>query len=84
VLRGARISGGLNLEAATLACPLVLDQCFCDSPINLQEARAESIRLTGCKLVCVAADRLETRSNLVLSGSTAAIVSLQGARVGET
>src|SRR5215211_5746209 len=82
VLHGARISGGLNLEAATLACPFVLDQCFCDSPINLQEARAESIRLTGCKLVCVAADRLETRGNLVLSRSTAAIVSLQGARVG--
>jgi hypothetical protein len=82
VLLGTRISGGLNLEAATLACPFVLDQCFCDSPTNLQEARAETIRLTGCKLVCVAADRLETRGNLVLSGSTAAIVSLQGARVG--
>src|SRR5215203_4831230 len=37
VLQGARISGGLNLEAVTLACPFVVDGCFCDSPINLQE-----------------------------------------------
>ena len=82
VVRGARISGGLNLEAVTLACPFVLDGCFCEHPINLQEARAETIRLTGCTLLSVAADRLETRGNLVLSGSTAAIVSLQGARLG--
>src|SRR3712207_5913354 len=36
VLRGARISGALNLEAVTLARPFVLDGCFCDGPINLQ------------------------------------------------
>lgn len=82
VLRGARISGGLNLEAVTLACPFVLDGCFCDRPINLQEAHTQTIRLTGCQLLCVAADQLETRGNLVLSRSSAAIISLLGAHVG--
>jgi hypothetical protein len=82
VVRGARISGGLNLEATTIACPFVLDGCFCDRPINLQEARAETIRITGCQLLCVAADQLETRGNLVLSHSAAAVISLHGARLG--
>ena len=82
MLRGARISGGLDLEAVTLACPFVLDGCFCDSPINLREAHAQAIRLTGCQLLYVAADQLETRGNLVLSRSTAAIVGLQGAHLG--
>jgi hypothetical protein len=62
--------------------PFVLDGCFCDRPINLQEAHAPAIRLTGCQLLCVAADQLETRGNLVLSRSTAAIVSLQGVHLG--
>ena len=82
VLRGARIKGGLNLEAATLACPSVLDGCFCDGTINLQDARADTIRLLGCKLDCVAADQLETRGNAALNRSTATIISLSGARLG--
>ncbi len=82
VLRGARISGGLNLEAVTLACPFVLDGCFCDRPINLNEAHAPAIRLTGCQLLCLAADQLETRGDLDLSRSTAEIISLRGAHVG--
>ena len=82
VLRGAKISGGLNLEAATLACPLILDDCFFGGPVNLREARAEVVRLTGCRLPCLAADQLETRGDLDLTDSIAAIISLRGAHVG--
>jgi hypothetical protein len=82
VLRGARISGGLNLEAATLACPFILEGCFCDGPINVREAQAPAIRLTGCQLPCVAADQLETRGDLDLSRSNAVIITLQGAHLG--
>ena len=82
VLRGARISGGLNLEAATLACPLILEDCFFGGPVNLREARAEVVRLTGCRLPCLAADQLETRGDLDLTDSIAAIISLRGAHVG--
>jgi hypothetical protein len=82
VLRGARISGGLDLEAATLVRPFMLDACFCDRPINVSEAQAPSIRFTGCKLVCVVGDQLETRGDLDLNRSTVQLLSLLGARVG--
>jgi hypothetical protein len=39
-LAGARITGVLDLEAARLACPLLLDGCSADQPINLKEAHA--------------------------------------------
>jgi hypothetical protein len=82
VLRGALISGGLNLEAAKLACPLVLEGCFFDGPINLRGARAEVIRITGCQLPCLAAERLETLGSLELDRSTFAVVDLMTADIG--
>ena len=82
VLQGTRISGALNLEAVSLVGPRILDGCFCDGPINLREAKAPVIRLNGCRLTCLAADQLETRGDLDLSHSTAAIISLRGAHVG--
>src|SRR5438105_3516673 len=42
-LRGARITGSLNLEAATLTCPLLLQDCYFDGPVNLDEAAAPAI-----------------------------------------
>ena len=44
-LRGARIGGVLDLEAATIACPLMLQDCYIDEPVNLGEAMAASIRM---------------------------------------
>jgi hypothetical protein len=82
VLRGARVSGGLNLQAATLGCPLILEGCFFEGPINLNDARAQAIRLTGCQLTCVEATGLETRGSLQLARSTAAVISLHDARLG--
>ena len=82
VVRGARINGGLNLEAATLGCPLILEGCYFDGPINLRQARAENICLTGCQLTCVDASQLETRSDLDLRRSTATSVGLAVAHVG--
>ena len=34
-LRGARIMGELNLEARKLLCPLLLQDCYFDEPVNL-------------------------------------------------
>ena len=44
-LRGARITGSLDLEASTLACPLLLQDCYFDEPVNLDEATAPAIRM---------------------------------------
>jgi hypothetical protein len=83
-LRGARITGALDLEAATLVCPLLLQDCFLDEPITLKEAQAPAIRLPGCHLPGLAADQLATRSSLELNHefTVNGPVSLVGARIG--
>jgi hypothetical protein len=83
-LRGARITGTLDLEATVLVCPLLLQGCWLEHPISLLEARAPVVRLPGCHLPGLAADQLETRGNLELNrGFTAqGEVSLLGAHIG--
>jgi hypothetical protein len=93
-LRGARISGSLDLEAATLVCPVVLQGCFFEQPVVLKEARGESLCLHGCYLPELNAEQLTTRGNLELNAwrpdqSEAAIrlwvergVNLHLARIG--
>jgi hypothetical protein len=83
-LRGARITGRLDLEAATLRCPVSFQNCFFEEPIVLNLARAVSIRLSGCHLPGFAAQQLETRGNLNLDGGFTVDygVDLGGARIG--
>ena len=82
-LRGARITGQLNLEAATLVCPLLLQDCHLERPVYLNEAHAPVIRLLGCHLPGLTADQLETRGNLVLDRiSATGEVRLLGAHIG--
>ena len=44
-LRGARITGSLDLEAATLTCPLLLQDCYIDEPVILDR---QPHRRSGC------------------------------------
>jgi hypothetical protein len=83
-LRGARITGQLDLEGAELDCPLLLQDCHFEAPIDLEEARAPVIRLPGCHVPGLFADRLETRGNLELSEEFTATgeVCLVGAHIG--
>jgi hypothetical protein len=82
-LRGARVTGELDLEAAELACPLSMADCLFEKPVNLCEATAPSIRLPGCRLPGLAADQLRTAGDLGLDGLVAeGAVSLCGARIG--
>jgi hypothetical protein len=82
-LRGARITGQLNLEATTLACPLLLQDCHLEQPISLNQARAQYIGLPGCHLPGLTADQLETRGNLVLDcSSVSGEARLLGAHIG--
>ncbi|MEU8343230.1 hypothetical protein AB0C74_16160 [Spirillospora sp. NPDC048832] len=84
-LRGARITGALDLEAAELACPLLLDGCRFEEPLVLREATAPSVRLPGCDVPELIADQLRTTGNLELNrGFTAARVHLTGADIGGT
>src|SRR5919198_1052025 len=82
-LQGVKITGRLNLEAASLVCPVSLTSCYFDAPINLSEARAPAIRLPGCHVSVLDASQLETQGNLSLSGLNATgYISLQGAHIG--
>jgi hypothetical protein len=69
-LRGVRISGRLDLEAAVLRCPLYLEGCFLDGdPVCLDQATAMALTITGCRLAGLTGETL-TASALDLSGST--------------
>jgi hypothetical protein len=85
-LAGVRIVGVLDLEAATLICPLLLRDCSMEQQVNLAEAEAPSVRLPGCHLPGLYAPQLKTRGNLDLyDGFTAqGLVNLSGAHVGGT
>ena len=82
-VRGARIAGDLDLGGVELTCPIRLEDCWFDEPVNLCEARAASIRLPGCHLPSLEARQLQVRGNLMLgNGLSAASLDLFGAHVG--
>jgi len=83
-LQGARITGELNLEASTLRCPLDLLDCSFASAINLSEATAVSVRLSGSNIPTVRAQQLRTRGDLRLDDgfSVSGGVELSGAHIG--
>ncbi len=89
-LRGARITGTLDLEAMTLVCPLTLHDCYLDRPVVLAEARAPAIRLPGAHIrppegePALNGEQLETRGNLELNNGFSARgeVRLLGATIG--
>jgi hypothetical protein len=70
-LRGVKISGLLDLEGATLRCPLSLDSCYleADDPVCLDHATASRVALTGCQLAGLTASMLTARQ-IDLSRST--------------
>jgi hypothetical protein len=83
-LSGARIIGTLDLEAATLVCPLLLRGCSFQKPIRLREARAPAVRLPGCHVPGLEAEALETHGILDISNGFTCHgeVNLVGGRIG--
>lgn len=84
-LRGARIIGSLNLEAATLTCPLLLQDCYIDELVSFDEVTATAIRLPGCHLRGLTARQLRTIGDLDLSAVMFTITGetrLDGAHIG--
>jgi hypothetical protein len=81
---GARITGTLDLESAELLCPIRLERCWFDQPVNLAEARVPALRLPGCHLPGLRAEQLTTRGNLELNDGFTAMgeVRLHSAHIG--
>ena len=71
-LQGVLISGQLDLESATLRCPLHLDNCYLDydGPVVLDYATASVLVLTGCYMAGLTADTLVVTRELDLTGTT--------------
>ena len=71
-LRGLRISGRLDLEAATIRCPLQLQDCYLDGPgpVLLDFATVSVLTFTGCYLAGLVGDSLTVTKDLNLTGST--------------
>jgi hypothetical protein len=69
-LRAVRISGLLDLEAADLRCPLLLDGCYLDAtePLCLDQASASRVTLTRCQPAGLSGKMLTARE-LSVSGS---------------
>ena len=70
-LRGVRITGHLDLEAAVIRCPRSLDCCYLDAdePACLDYATASRVTLTGCRMAGLTGKMLTARE-LDLSRST--------------
>jgi hypothetical protein len=69
-LRGVRISGILDLTAATLRCPLALERCYLQAkdPVCLDHATVSLVELTGCQLPGLTGGTLTARElNLSVS-----------------
>jgi hypothetical protein len=81
-LRGARITGSLDLEAATISCPLLLQDCYFDEMVNLDEATAPAIRMPGSHLPGLTGRQLHITGDLDLTGIIARAAFLLGARIG--
>lgn len=70
-IKGARITGRLDLEGVEMRYPLHLDCCYldCEVPVLLRDAHAPTIRLTNCHLPFgLDAYQLRTTGDLNLYG----------------
>ena len=82
-LRGARISGAFDVEAVALTRGLYMTDCLFDQPVNLTDSEVPSVRLHGCNMPGLNADRLSTRGNLEIgNGFQAGWVRLKEAHIG--
>ena len=82
-LAGARITGRLDLSHATIEHPLDFEGCHFEEPVLLAEARTRSVRLLGCVLGGLEAERSEVRGELQVQGCRLPWLSLYGAHASE-
>lgn len=80
-LKGAKIDGKLDFEAATLNGTLELSGCYISEVVNLEQATVPAVYLDDCNLAGILAGQLHTAHNFSLAGATCAFVVLTDARI---
>src|SRR5207248_1097457 len=85
-LAGARVSGVLDLDGATLTRSLHLEDCFFGDVVLCEDTQAIAIRLPGCHLPGISGPGLSTRGHLRLADGFTATgeVNLLGGRIGSS
>lgn len=68
-LRGARVTGRLDLMAGQVRWPLICEQCYFEREVRLVEATTRTIRIVACYLPALNAARLRLDGILNLSAS---------------
>jgi hypothetical protein len=82
VVRGARITGQLDLSYARIEHPIIVRECDFDEPIVLTEARLGGLILDHCRFPGIEGSNLELDGDLGLGHvSSAGPVNLTGARL---
>lgn len=69
-LKGAHVTGVLDLEGTTVVNTVWLWECNCEEPINLRDARTRTVSLHGSTVPGIWADRLRLEGMLSLRGVT--------------
>ncbi|KAG1715197.1 hypothetical protein GQR58_000154 [Nymphon striatum] len=82
-LRGAWITGVLDLQGADIPHDLSLSYCVIDSGIELVNARMRGLYLSGCQMRSLSGDNADLDGALFIRGGTVVDgdVSLAGARI---
>ncbi|WP_192809972.1 pentapeptide repeat-containing protein [Actinomadura rudentiformis] len=60
-VRGAVVTGRLDLMGSTAVCPLVCEHCHFENPLRFVEATTGTVRLVDCEMPSVNAARLNAR-----------------------
>ena len=83
LLRGAKITGRLDLSYCEVTHPLGFVECTFDEEPDVARLRIPALSVDGCELPGLRADSIDVRSSLSLERSTVTgEVSLLGASVG--
>ncbi|HEY4854427.1 MAG TPA: hypothetical protein VII22_26880 [Streptosporangiaceae bacterium] len=81
-LRGARISGRLDLMGATVSCPLVCEYCHFDGEPRFVETSAKTVRIVASRLPGFNGTRMRLEGILNLSSSVVgSVIRLDQAKV---
>jgi hypothetical protein len=85
LLRGARITGQLDLRYSIVKYPLALTCCVFDEPLVIEAARIPELELSASRIPCLLGDRCAVEGRLVLAqGCTIdGGVRLRNATVGQ-
>ncbi|MGW4644113.1 hypothetical protein ACWEN6_36735 [Sphaerisporangium sp. NPDC004334] len=81
-LRGARITGRLDLNGGEIAAEIIFRRCWFDEPIDVENAHVRRLSVSACRIPGLDANRIRTDGPLGLTSCRIGEVRLAGAHVG--